>query len=242
MSCLAVIPARMGSERMPRKNLCEIEPGVSLIQHAIHCADHSGLFDSIAVSTDGDLHFHGAVTVRRPESLSGATSDIRHAVKYTAEEMVAADEDPFDYVVTLQPAVLARSPLIVRRLLTHVVEHGCRGGLTMAATHRWLWEIGQDASNDWHPGPYPRSQDGGPRAVEINAIQVATWDDATADDPKRWDVPLAVAVLPPWCAALDIDTPQDLAMARDLWPWAKPRLETCVPDFHIIRSIHGVTR
>jgi hypothetical protein len=241
MSILAVVPARMGSERMPRKNACEIEPGLSLVQHAIDCAMHSMCVDDICVSTDAhDLPIHSAHVAIRPRDLSGPTADIRHAVQHAALEMAKTERRTWDYVVTLQPAVLARSPLILRRLMDHIRAHKCRGGLTMAATHRWIWTLGTDAANDWHPGPYPRSQDSAARAVEINAIQVATWDGAALRiDPLRWDTPLAVAVLPPWCAALDIDTPADLAMARDIWPWAKTRLETCVPEMHIIKSING---
>ena len=48
---LAVIPARGGSKRIPRKNVRAFA-GVPLIAHAIRAARASGLFDHVVVSTD----------------------------------------------------------------------------------------------------------------------------------------------------------------------------------------------
>jgi len=48
---LAVIPARGGSKRIPRKNVRPFA-GVPLIAHAIRTARASGLFDHVVVSTD----------------------------------------------------------------------------------------------------------------------------------------------------------------------------------------------
>lgn len=48
---LAVIPARGGSKRIPRKNV-KLFAGKPMIVHAIHTARESGVFDHILVSTD----------------------------------------------------------------------------------------------------------------------------------------------------------------------------------------------
>ena len=227
MNVIAVIPARMGSARMPRKNLCEIEPGLTLLQQAIDCALHSGVIDEIAVSTDlEDADWEGtALWIKRPDYLCGPTSDISESVAYTLKQVEHLNGKHYDYIVTLQPAVIARSPLIVRDLVNAVCLGGNTAGITMAKTHRWTWDVKEStATNDWFPGPYPRSQDSAPRLVEINAVQVARRDVVLKN--KRWDVPMVILELPSWCAALDIDTPEDLATARDLWPWARPRLET----------------
>jgi len=50
---IAVIPARGGSKRLPRKNIKEF-CGKPMIAYAIHAAKESGLFDHIVVSTDDD--------------------------------------------------------------------------------------------------------------------------------------------------------------------------------------------
>ena len=51
MSSIAIIPARGGSKRIPRKNIKNFN-GVPVIFYAIEAAKKSGIFDEIIVSTD----------------------------------------------------------------------------------------------------------------------------------------------------------------------------------------------
>ncbi len=51
MTCVAIIPARGGSKRIPRKNIVSIQ-GIPMIGYAILAAKESGLFEKIIVSTD----------------------------------------------------------------------------------------------------------------------------------------------------------------------------------------------
>lgn len=51
MNKVAIIPARGGSKRIPRKNI-KLFAGKPMIMHAIGIAQSSGLFDHIVVSTD----------------------------------------------------------------------------------------------------------------------------------------------------------------------------------------------
>jgi hypothetical protein len=234
MKVLAVIPARMGSTRMPWKNRLEIEPGVSLAQHAVECARGSGICDHVVVSTDApeDLPIRNAFVSRRPHDLSSASADIADVVRYELEVAERMMSIRFDLVVTLQPAVLARSPLIVRRLIEEVGRRGARGGLTMCPVHPWLWEAAADYLGAWWlPGVYPRSQDCSRRWQEINAVQVAAADAVRSG--SRWDWPLVVMDLPTWAASLDVDTPNDLDEARDLWPFARRKLETWMGSMHL---------
>ena len=216
----------MGSARMPWKNRLEIEVGVSLAQQAVDCARGSGVVDHIAVSTDDpeNLPIRFACVNKRPIELSTGTADIAAAVRHELAHAERALGYSFDLVVTLQPAVLARSPLIVRRLVEQVHASGARGGLTMCPVHPWIWTAGETLSAPWLPGPYPRSQDCGRSWQEINAVQVAAAE--IVRDGGRWGWPLVVMDLPTWAAALDVDTPEDLAEARDLWPFARRKLET----------------
>lgn len=228
MRVLAVIPARMGSARLPWKNRLEISAGVSLAQHAVDCARGSGICDHVVVSTDEpeNLPIRYAHVSQRPADLSTGTADIAAVVRHELARAESARRDRFDYVVTLQPAVLARSPIIVRRLVEEVARTGSRGGLTMArAPHPWRWNrCGENLGAWWLPGPYPRSQDCGEEWVEINAVQVAAADVVRSGG--RWDPPLVVAELPSWAVGLDVDTAEDLDEARDLWPVASRKLET----------------
>jgi pseudaminic acid cytidylyltransferase len=53
MKCVAVIPARGGSKRIPRKNI-SLFNGKPMIAYAIGAAQASGLFDAVIVSTDDE--------------------------------------------------------------------------------------------------------------------------------------------------------------------------------------------
>jgi pseudaminic acid cytidylyltransferase len=72
---IAVIPARGGSKRIPRKNILPFG-GQPMIAYAIAAARASGLFEHVVVSTDDDeiaavAQAHGAtVPFRRPRELA----------------------------------------------------------------------------------------------------------------------------------------------------------------------------
>ena len=88
---VAVIPARGGSKRIPRKNIREF-CGKPMIAWSIEVAKQSKLFDRIIVSTDDEeiakvAKFHGAdVPFMRPVELSddysGTTEVMAHAVSW----------------------------------------------------------------------------------------------------------------------------------------------------------------
>lgn len=238
MRIVAIIPARAGSKRLPGKNRLEIEPGLHLVQQAIDCAADSGVIDEVVVlSDDRVLRFTRAHLVAEPREDASDGADISAAVSH-ATDLVERSIGRIDYVVTLQPAVLARSALIVQRVVQAVLREGAAGAVTAARTVPWQWAVEDAAAtNAWHPGPYPRSQRAGHHLCEINAVQVARRDAVAAG--RRWGLPLLLAELPEWTAALDIDEPADLARARDLWPWAKPRLETCEPVIHRAATVNG---
>jgi N-acylneuraminate cytidylyltransferase len=97
---LAVIPARGGSKRIPRKNLKDF-CGRPIMAWSIAAARESGCFDRIIVSTDDAeiasvARAHGAETpFVRPEELSNdhaaTVPVIRHAVQWQAENGAAPE-------------------------------------------------------------------------------------------------------------------------------------------------------
>lgn len=92
---LAVIPARGGSKRIPRKNI-KLFCGKPMIVWSIEAALQSGCFEQIVVSTDDAeiaevARQHGAqVPFMRPASLSddhtGTTAVIAHAIDWFAAQ------------------------------------------------------------------------------------------------------------------------------------------------------------
>ena len=126
---LAVIPARGGSKRIPRKN---IRPffGQPMIAWSIDAALESGTFDKIIVSTDDDeiadvARSYGAeVPFRRPPELSddhtGTTPVIAHAVDWYKSQ--GGDVDAACCLYATAPFVQAAD---IREGLRRLQEESC---------------------------------------------------------------------------------------------------------------------
>lgn len=92
---IAIIPARGGSKRIPKKNIRNF-CGKPIIAYSIETALKSGLFESVIVTTDDETiaevaKAHGAeIPFIRPEELSddvtGTTPVIRHALEWCLED------------------------------------------------------------------------------------------------------------------------------------------------------------
>ncbi len=89
MSTLALIPARGGSKRLPRKNILEIG-GLPMLAHPLRAARDSGLFDRVFVSTeDAEIaavaRAHGAEVIQRPEDIAGDRATVSQVCLHTLE-------------------------------------------------------------------------------------------------------------------------------------------------------------
>lgn len=114
---VAIIPARGGSKRIPRKNV-RLFAGKPIIAHSIGAALDSGCFDRVIVSTD-DVEIAavarewGAETpfVRPPELAddhTGTNAVVKHAINWLAEQ-----DTPADYAC----CIYATAPFVQARYL-----------------------------------------------------------------------------------------------------------------------------
>ena len=92
---IAIIPARGGSKRIPRKNIKDFF-GKPLIAYSIQAAKETKLFDKIIVSTDDEeiasiAEGYGAQTLKRPKELADDFTPtipvIAHAIKATCKDL-----------------------------------------------------------------------------------------------------------------------------------------------------------
>lgn len=236
---LCVIPARAGSQRIPRKNWQEID-GKSLVMHAYDEAHASGVCDRIVVSSDSPA-WPVPEIIHRPAHLSqGEPDSLSRTVQHALQECEKSGET-YDYVVTLQPATPLRTPVLIAKMVENVRKKHAKGAVTMASVVPWTWQVsGMGAVNGWFPGPYPRSQDCNfSNFQEINTVQIG--DRESVLQGKRWGLPLLITELPAW-ATLDIDTPEQLDEARRLWRCLHGELAG-FSDFrhHMVYSINGMT-
>ena len=119
---IAIIPARGGSKRIPRKNI-KLFHGKPLIAYSIGAALKSNLFDKVIVSTDDEeiakiaIEYGAEVPFIRPAELSddftGTGAVIGHALEYLNNQ-----GENYDFVCTLY----ATAPLISEKYLIESFE------------------------------------------------------------------------------------------------------------------------
>lgn len=98
---VAIIPARGGSKRIPRKNIKDF-CGKPMISWPITIALESGIFDDVIVSTDDaeiaevSISYGAKVPFMRPKELAddftGTTEVVAHAVKWMQHERWPLDK------------------------------------------------------------------------------------------------------------------------------------------------------
>ena len=119
---IAVIPARGGSKRIPRKNIKDFY-GKPLIAYSIEVALNSKLFDKVVVSTDDEeiasiAKAYGAdVPFLRPKELSDDFTGTDEVVSHTLEYLKNRG-DVFNYVCT----IYATAPLLQEKYLIEGFE------------------------------------------------------------------------------------------------------------------------
>lgn len=221
MNSVAIIPARGGSKRIPRKNLLAFD-GVPMIVRSIRTALDSGLFEQVVVSTDdaeiAELALaHGAqVPFLRPAELADDFTGTAAVIVHALQQLPA-----FDYAC----CVYATAPLLQARFLREgfdlLQQHPqksfafsvCSFGFPV---QRALTLDGQGALTALYPEfRQTRSQDL-PEAFQ-DAGQFY-WGRSEAW--LRGDVlysPASLPVLLPRHLVQDIDTPQDWKRAEYLY-------------------------
>jgi len=115
---LAIIPARGGSKRLPRKNVLNLN-GKPLIVWSIEAAKMSQYIDDIVVSSDDQFILSIAQklkvnTVKRSKHLASDTAQTFDAVT----EVLKGLEREYEYIILLQPT----SPLRDARHIDEAIE------------------------------------------------------------------------------------------------------------------------
>lgn len=110
---VAIIPARGGSKRIPRKNIRHFF-GKPMIAYSIEAAKQAGCFDRIVVSTDDDeiaevaLMYGAEIPFLRPKELSDDFTGTIPVIKHAIEMLSLQNEDP----IQLACCIYATAPFI----------------------------------------------------------------------------------------------------------------------------------
>jgi CMP-N,N'-diacetyllegionaminic acid synthase len=121
-STVAFIPARVGSKRVPGKNV-RVLGGHPMIAYTIGPALDSKVFDAVIVSTDSEeiaaiaRHYGAEVPFLRPAALASDTSPDIEWLEYTIGELSAKGRD-WDCFSLLRPTSPFRTADTIRRAWT----------------------------------------------------------------------------------------------------------------------------
>lgn len=113
----AMVPARMGSERLSQKNLILLD-GKPLISYAIQAAKDSGVFDRIVVNSDGEIF---------KEIAQEYQVDFYFRAEEFASSQARADDVVYDFILHNKTDIVAwvnpTSPLQTGQEIREIVQY-----------------------------------------------------------------------------------------------------------------------
>lgn len=117
-SILAIIPARGGSKRLPRKNILDLN-GKPLITYTIEAALKSKYITKAIVTSDDDeilniAKKYGSEILIRPKELASDTASSYDTIEHT----ILNQKENYDYIILLQPT----SPLRTSNHIDEAIE------------------------------------------------------------------------------------------------------------------------
>jgi len=225
---VALIPARGGSQGVPRKNLAMVG-AFSLLERAFLSASKSDRVHRICVSSEDEeiLAFArslGAVALRRPQELAGNSSRAEGVVEHFLHSEAGSDLGMDDVIVYLQPTSPFRQSRHVGEAVDLLLRSGAPSVVSVkAATEYPAKAVRVDAqeflrSVDVEDNSTANRQDL-PAAHYPNgaiyAFRVGVFTEC-----ERFPIIGAKSYLMDTISSIDIDTVDDLEIARGVAEYA----------------------
>lgn len=134
---LAVVPARQGSRRLPKKNILPLN-GRPLISHTLLAAKDSGVVDHLVVSSNDKevlriAEEQGVHALVRPEELATDDASSEVVVEHALKTLKSKGLE-FDVLVLLQPTSPLRQGLHLREALS-LFQDGVKSVLSVTEQH-----------------------------------------------------------------------------------------------------------
>lgn len=223
MRALAVVPARGGSRRVPRKNL-ERLGGRTLVRRALETALAADCFATVALSSEDDEILAEAegldvVALVRPERLATDTARALDVVLHALDEL--EEDGRFDAVAVVQATSPFTAPEDLTGALDLLEETGAESVVSVARVEagahplklkllgeggRLLPYLADDELTPSHELPPLWRRNG---SVYVSRREVLDRGLLVSDgDVRGYEMPPE--------RSYDVDTPRDLAFARFL--------------------------
>lgn len=218
---LAIIPARGGSQRLPRKNILPLG-GKPLIAWTIEAAIQSKYITKVIVSTDCPeiaevSKIYGAdVPFLRPTRLASDTATTNGLIMHAIKEV---GESEFDMVALLQPTSPLRTAYDIDEAVKVLLKNDVKGVVSVAeCEHSPIWS--NTLPDDYNMGSFlpekymnVRSQDL-PTYYRINgSIYIFSVKSILENEGVHYDRN-TLAYIMPSKRSVDIDTLMDFKLAE----------------------------
>lgn len=221
---IAVIPARGGSKRIPRKN---IKPfcGKPMIAYSIEAAIRAGIFDEIIVSTDDEeiadvaKNAGASVPFMRPKELSddytATGAVVEHAIKF-----LQARGDRIKFVCTIYATAPLIDEIYIKLGLEKLRASNAKNAFSCTSMPFPIWrtfKIAKDGRCEmfWRENFDKRSQDLQEAYQDAGQFYWTNLDAPSSDEIFFGRDSIAIVL--PRHLVQDIDTPQDWIRAEFLY-------------------------
>lgn len=148
----AIITARGGSKRLPKKNVLELA-GKPLIAWTIEAAKKSSKIEDVIVTTDSEeiekvaIEFGARVPFKRPAELSNDTATSFDVVKHCLDYLNENEDKQVEYLVLLQPTSPLRSSEDIEKAIELLESKKASAVVSVCPTeHSPLWSNTLDDS------------------------------------------------------------------------------------------------
>jgi pseudaminic acid cytidylyltransferase len=222
---IAVIPARGGSKRIPRKNLLRIA-GRPMIERPIEAARSTKGVSHVIVSTDDEeiaelaLELGAVVEGRRPKHLAADDTPTAPVVVHEVDRYCLENHAP-SFVVVLYPSSIFVTSSDLQHMVQRLDSPDVPVEMVMTVTKypapiERAWLLGEgDLGIIANPSTRSQQSQAFPdHYYDVGQAYVSSPGAWRALDEGR-TVPTALHILPPW-KSWDINTPDDFAMAEVL--------------------------
>lgn len=224
LKVLAITPARGGSKGVPRKNI-KILAGKPLLQHTIEAASRSTLINSYIVNTeDREIRSFaeslGVLVQDRPEEFwhDNTFQEVDRLLQWSVLDY----EEKFakvDIVVLLYPTAPLRASSAIDSAIELISNKGFDSSLTLCEDRSYLWQK-LSSSSEVKPTNYdPKKR--GPNQLEgwnqwkENKAVYAVRRDLLLESGCRLGGKIGYVSMSK-LDSIDIDTPEDFALAEQL--------------------------
>jgi len=212
---IAIIPARGGSKRLPKKNI-QILGEIPLIAHSIIYFQNEVPHADFFVSTDSHdiatiASGFGAEVLIRPAELATDLASTVSVLQHSVKELLSRGKE-LDYIVLLQPTNPLRPTGLLSKAI-HIIESGEYDSIISVSP--LLHKIGKISNNQFIPWNYhfgQRSQDIEPLYYENGLIYI-TKKEVILEGRIVGDNMFSLIVDHVF-GTIDIDTKEDFELAE----------------------------